>query len=144
VALLREPSVREHVTFGVGTVADGLTPGDLAAVLVESAEHIEPTLLVDLASRVPAPWPASVADAVLAAARKLGAEPYPDQAYYALVRAASVGGASDRADDLVTVAMKGGEVRPALVGAVETIRLRARIHDAFAALPAPPATMESP
>jgi hypothetical protein len=77
-----------------------------------------------------------LADAVLDALRKLGKAQYPEQAFYDLIRAAALGLAPNRADDLLALADKDGQVRPALAGAIERIHLRARIHEAFDTLPA--------
>jgi hypothetical protein len=57
------------------------------------------------------------------------------QDFYEIVRASALGLPPDRADDLEAIASHNGDLRPALVDAIETIGLRARMHAAFAALP---------
>jgi hypothetical protein len=81
---------------------------------------------------VPAPWPSAVGDAVLSAARAGGREQYPGPGHYELVRAAALRLPPGRADELEAAASFKGELRPALTDVVETIRLRARIHESFA------------
>jgi hypothetical protein len=135
-ALLRDTGVREKVTLGVGQVFEGLAPDARATLLAEDGRSLDPTTLATFVTGVPAPWPGPLGETVLAVAGTLAANQYPDQAFYDLVRAASVGLPPDRLDALVTVASYNDEVRPVLVGRVETMHLRARIHDAFAALPA--------
>jgi hypothetical protein len=73
----------------------------------------------------------------LSVASTLSGSQYPDLALYQLIRAAAMGLPPVHADDLATLASYQGEIRPALLGAVETLRMRARIHDAFADLPPP-------
>ncbi len=67
----------------------------------------------------------------------VGREQFPGPGLYELVRAAALRLQPDRADDLTNVASYKDELRPALTDVVETIRLRARIHEAFAAVPCP-------
>jgi hypothetical protein len=69
---------------------------------------------------------------VLAAARAAGREQFPAPGLYELVRAAALRLPPDRADELEVAATYKDELRPALIDVVETIRLRARIHAAFA------------
>ena len=97
--------------------------------------RLDPSLLAGLAAAVPAPWPKALGDAVLSAARSAGREQYPGADLYELVRAAALRLPPDRADELEAVASFKDELRPALADAIETIRLRARIHEAFAAVP---------
>jgi hypothetical protein len=54
---------------------------------------------------------------------------------HALVRAGAIGLPPERADDLEKVASVDGEIRPALIDAIDTIQFRARMYDAFAAVP---------
>jgi hypothetical protein len=94
-------------------------------------------VLAELAASIPAPWPRPLADAVLDVAGLVGREQFPGPGLYELVRAAALRLQPDRADDLTRVASYKNELRPALTDVVETIRLRARIHEAFAAVPRP-------
>ena len=81
---------------------------------------------------MPAPWPKPLGDAVLAAARDAGREQFAGPGLYELVRAAALRLPPDRADELEAAASFKQELRPALLDVVETVRLRARIHEAFA------------
>ena len=92
-------------------------------------------MLAALAAEIPGPWPPPLADLVLAVARSSGREQFPAAGLYELVRAAALHLPPDRADALEAVASFKDELRPALADAIETIRLRARIHQAFAAVP---------
>jgi hypothetical protein len=143
-ALLAIPAVPNKVTVDVGQVLDGLPPGDRAAVIASAAASIDPALLAGLAATVPAPWPGSLADAVLDVARVLGRERFAGAPLYELVRTAALRLPPDRADDLTAIASYKDELRPALVDVIETIRLRARIHEAFAAVPRLPSPRETP
>ena len=134
-ALLRAPDVRTKVMVNVGQVLGGLDPVDTAVVLAETTKQLEPAMLASFVGAVPAPWPPPLVEAVLGVIRTFSGSQYPDQALYQLVRAASIGLLPDRAEDLSTLASYEGQIRPALADAIETIRLRARFHDAFANLP---------
>jgi hypothetical protein len=125
------------VMLNVGQALDGLAPADRAMVVAETAGAIDPVMLASFAGGIPAPWPRPLADAVLDMARFVGKEQFPGPGLYELVRAAAHGLPPDRADDLTSIASYKDELRPALLDAVETIRLRARIHAAFAAVPRP-------
>jgi hypothetical protein len=92
-----------------------------------------------LAASIPAPWPTPLADAVLDVAELVGREQFPGPGLYELVRAAALRLPPDRAEELTNLASYKDELRPALADVVETIRLRARIHEAFAAVPPLPA-----
>jgi hypothetical protein len=138
-AILSNPAVRTKVMLNVGQALDGLAPVDRARVVAESAGAVDPVMLASFAGGIPAPWPRPLVDAVLDMARFVGKEQFPGPGLYELVRAAALGLPPDRADDLTNVASYKDELRPALTDAVETIRLRARIHEAFAAVPRLPA-----
>jgi len=113
-------------------VLEGLSPAERAQAVAEAAGNLEASSLARLAVTVPAPWPNPLGDAVLAAAHAAGREQYPAQGLYELIRAAGLRLPPGRADELEAAASFKGELRPALADAVETIRLRARIHEAFA------------
>jgi Family of unknown function (DUF5691)/SWIM zinc finger len=138
-AILRSPAVRTKVMLNVGQALDGLAAIDRARVVAESAAAVDPVMLASFAGTIPAPWPRPLADAVLDMARFVGKEQFPGPGLYELVRAAALRLPPERADDLANVASYKDEIRPALIDAVETIRLRARIHEAFAAVPRLPA-----
>jgi hypothetical protein len=131
-ALLRDKGVSSKVMLGLGVLLERLTPAERAQVVAESAAELDPAELAGLAAAVPAPWPSAVGDAVLSAARAGGREHYPGPGHYELVRAAALRLPPDRADELEAAASFKGERRPALTDVVETIRLRARIHESFA------------
>jgi hypothetical protein len=133
-ALLRNPDVRTKIMVNIDRAIEGLSERDRAVALVASADALDPAILANLARGVPPPWPHELSDAVLGSAADLGREQFPNPALYELVRAGAVGLPPDRADDLANVASLKGELRSALSDPIETIRLRARIHDAFAAL----------
>jgi hypothetical protein len=137
IAILGNHGVPAKVTVNVGQVLDGLSPADRAFALATSAAALEPALFAGLAAAVPAPWPSPLADAVLEIASFVGKEQFPGPGLYELVRAAALRLQPDRADDLTAVASYKDELRPALIDVVETIRLRARIREAFAAVPGP-------
>ena len=137
-AILRNPAVRTKVMLNVGRALDGLAPADRAMVVAEIAGAVDPVMLASFAGGIPGPWPGPLADAVLEMARFVGQEQFPGPGLYELVRAAALRVPPDRADDLTAVASYKDELRPALADAVETIRLRARIHEAFASVPPPP------
>jgi Family of unknown function (DUF5691)/SWIM zinc finger len=136
-AILSSPAVRSKVMLNVGQVLDGLTRPERARVVAETAGAVDPVMLASFAARVPAPWPRPLADAVLEMARFVGQEQYPGPGLYDLVRAAALRMEPDRADELTKVSSYKDELRPALTDVVETIRLRARIHEAFAAVQRP-------
>jgi hypothetical protein len=138
-ALLRNKGVPGKVSINVGMVLDRLSPAERAHAVADAADALDPALLAGLAAAVPAPWPTTLGDAVLAAARAAGKDQFAGPALYELVRAAALRLPPDRADDLEAVAAYKDELRPSLTDAVETIRLRARIHEAFAAVPPLPA-----
>ena len=134
-ALLRNPAVPDKVTVNVGQVLDRVSPADRAVAVAGSADAVDPAVLAGLAAAVPAPWPRPLADAVLDVAGAIGHEQYPGAPFYDLVRAAALRLPPDRVDDLTRVGSYEEELRPALAEPIETIRLRARIHEAFAAVP---------
>jgi hypothetical protein len=142
-ALLRDPAVRTKIMVNVALVLERLSPDDQAIAVVDAAEGMTPSDLADLARSVPPPWPGKLVDAVLSAAAALGSEPIAHPALSGLVRAAATGLPPERADDLETVASVNGETRPALIDHIDTIRLRARMHEAFAAGGARPAMRET-
>ena len=131
-AILRNKTATSKVTANIGQVLDGLPPADRALSVADAAAALDPSSLAGLATAVPAPWPASLGDAVLEVARSLGREQFADASLYPLVRVAGLRLPPERADELEIVASYKGEPRPALTDVVETIRLRARIHQAFA------------
>jgi hypothetical protein len=131
-AILRSKTVAEKVTTNMGQVLEALPPTERALAVADSAPVLDPSLLAGLAAAVPAPWPKPLGDAVLAAARSAGKEQYAGAGLYELVRAAALRLPPDRADELQAVASFKDELRPALTDVIETIRLRARIHEAFA------------
>ena len=134
-AVLRNKEVPTKVSADVGQVLARLSPAERALAVADSAAVLDPSLLAGLAATVPGPWPKSLGDAVLTAARTAGREQYPGADLYELVRAAALRLPPNRADELEAVASFKDELRPALTDAIETIRLRARIHEAFAAVP---------
>lgn len=136
-ALLRNAAVRTKVMLDVGRVLDGLTPADRAVVVAEAAEAIDPVMLASFVPSIPAPWPRPLADAVLDMASFVGQEQFPGPGLYELVRAAALRLPPAYEDRLIAVASYKDELRPALTDVVETIRLRARIHEAFAAVTPP-------
>jgi hypothetical protein len=136
-AILSNSAVPNKVTSDVGQVLAGLSSTDRAAAVTASAAALHPPLLAELATLVPAPWPTPLADAVLDVAELVGREQFPGPGLYELVRAAALRLQPGRADDLTKVASYKDELRPALTDGVETIRLRARIHDAFASVTPP-------
>ena len=131
-AILRNKTVPDKATTNMGQVLDGLSPAERAQAVADSAGGLDPSLLAGLAVAVPAPWPRALGDAVLQAAHAAGREQYPGPALYELVRAAALRLPPDRADELEAAASFKTELRPALTDVVETIRLRARLHEAFA------------
>ena len=134
-ALLAQPKVAATVRLDPTRSLGALPADGRTAVVVAVARSVDPETLAHLAEACPPPWPAPLVDAAFVALGKLAGADYPEQALYDLVRAAALGIPPDRAEDLVTLASHAGVVRPALCGAIETVRLRARIHDAFSALP---------
>jgi hypothetical protein len=134
-ALLRDKGVSSKVMLGFGVLLERLTPAERAQVVAEAAAELDPAELAGLAAAVPASWPTALGDAVLSAARTAGREQYPGPGLYELIRAATLRLPPDRADELEAVALFKDELRPALGDVVETIRLRARIAEAFASLP---------
>jgi hypothetical protein len=72
---------------------------------------------------------------VLDVAGAIGSEQFPAGAFYELVRTAALRLPPNREDDLTAVASYRDELRPSLTDAVETIRLRLRMYEAFAAVP---------
>jgi Family of unknown function (DUF5691)/SWIM zinc finger len=138
-AILSNPAVPNKVTNDVGQVLDGLSSADRAAVVAAAAPALHPAVLAALAASIPATWPTPLADAVLDVTELVGREQFPGPGLYELVRAAALRLPPNRADDLTAIASYKDELRPALTDVVETIRLRARIHEAFAAVPRLPA-----
>ena len=136
-AILRDPAVRTKVMLNVGRALDGLAPGDRAMVVAEIAGAVDPVMLASFAGGIPGPWPRPLGDAVLEMARFVGQEQFPGPGLYELVRAAALRLPRGYEDQLTAVASYKDELRPALTDAVETIRLRARIHEAFATVPRP-------
>jgi Family of unknown function (DUF5691)/SWIM zinc finger len=136
-AILQNPAVRTKVMLNVGRALEGLAPADRASVVAESVGAIDPVMLASFAASIPAPWPRPLADAVLAIARFVGQEQFPGPGLYELVRAAALRLPPGYEDELTAVASYKDELRPALTDVVETIRLRARIHEAFAAVTPP-------
>jgi hypothetical protein len=135
-ALVADPRVAAAAQLDPVRSVDALPPAQRIDVAAAVAGSVEPPTLARLATACPPPWPPALADAVLDALRKLGKAQNPEQAYYDLIRAAALGLAPNRADDLLALADREGNVRPALAGAIERIHLRARIHEAFDTLPA--------
>jgi hypothetical protein len=138
-AIMGSQVVPNKVTVNIGQVLDGLSPADRASVVANSAAALDPAVLAGLAASVPAPWPRPLADAVLEVASGLGREQLPGGPLYELVRVAALRLPPGRIDDLTAVASYKDELRPALRDVIETIRLRARIHEAFAPVPRLPA-----
>jgi Family of unknown function (DUF5691)/SWIM zinc finger len=134
-AILRSKVVPTKVSMNIGTVLDGLPPAERGLAVADAFAVHDPALLAGLAAAVPAPWPKALGDAVLTAARGIGQDQYPAPGFYDLVRGAALRLPPDRADELEAVASFKGEFRPALIDVIETTRLRARIHQAFAAVP---------
>jgi hypothetical protein len=134
-AILRCKEVPAKVTVNIGRVLDALSPANRAAVVADATTILDTSELAGIAAAVSAPWPKSLGDAVLAAARAAGREQLPAAGLYELVRAAALRLPPDRADELEAAATYEDELRPALIDVVETIRLRARIAEAFASMP---------
>jgi hypothetical protein len=137
-ALLGNPAVPNKVSTNIGQVLDGLPPAERATAVAASAAALHPPLLAALAASIPPPWPAPVAEAVLVVAALVGREQFAGPGLYELVGAAALRLPPAYEDGLIAVASYNDELRPALTDVVETIRLRARIHEAFAPL-IPPA-----
>ena len=138
-AILRTRTVPTQFQADVRRMVDGLSPAERALVVTDAAAVIDPAVLGNLAAAVPATWPEPLGDAVLSAAGSVGREQFPGGDYYALVRTAALGLPPARAEELEDAASFKDDLRPALSDAIETIRLRARIHEAFAAVPPRPA-----
>jgi hypothetical protein len=136
-AIMSNPAVPNKVTNDVGQVLNALSVADAAAAVAASAAALHPSTLAALAASIPAPWPAPLADAVLGVASLVGREQFAGPGLYELVRAAALRLPPDRADDLTNVASYKDELRPALTDVAETIRLRARIHEAFSSVTPP-------
>jgi hypothetical protein len=134
-AILRNKDVPAKVTTDPRQLLVGLSPADRAIVVADSAASIDPGMLATFAAAVPALWPKALGDVVLTTAHAVGQDQFPGAGLYELVRAAALRLPPERADELEAVATYKDELRPALTDVVETIRLRARIHEAFAALP---------
>jgi hypothetical protein len=134
-ALVADPKVAAAVHVDVAWTLEALPIEQRLAVAASAARSVDPSVLARIAAACPPPWPAPLVDPVLRALGKLATEQYPDQGFYALGRAAALGIPPSRATDLLTVASREGQVRPALVGAMDLLGLRERIHDAFASLP---------
>lgn len=135
--LASEPKVREIVKLDLLAAISALPVTSRAVVVSRVAKTIDGPTMPRLVALSPPTWPTELADAVLGRLEGLGSVQYPDQTVYELVRVAARGLSPDRSDELTAVASHEGQIRAALVGAVETIRLRARIHAAFANLPSP-------
>ena len=134
-AILAEPKVAAAVKgIDPSRVLETLPAPDVAMVVANAARHLDQSTLARLADRCPAPWPRPVVEAVFAALSKSAGSDAPDYPYYALVRAAAAAVPPDRAGDLETLASHHGQVRPALVGAIDTARLRHQMYAAFADL----------
>lgn len=131
-AILRNNDVPARVNTNIDQVLEALSPADRAETVAHAAASLDPSVLASLAAAIPAPWPQPLGDTVLAAARAAGREQFPAPGLYELVRAAALRLPPDRADELEVAATYKDELRPALIDVVETIRLRARIHAAFA------------
>jgi hypothetical protein len=134
-ALIGEPAVRTKIQINVVQALDRLDAAGLGSVAAAVARRIEPTMLAVVAARCPPPWPRSLSDVVLDVIGKLATTAVPDQAFYDLVRVAAYGVPPERGDALVALASHQDQVRPALTGAIETVRLREQIRAAFADLP---------
>jgi hypothetical protein len=133
-ALLAEPKVAATIRLDLRAMVATLPDAPRASLVARVARTVDAASLAWLAARCPPAWPNAVADAVIATLRNLPGTQYPDQPLYELLRAAAVGLAPERADELAALAAHEGKIRPALAGAVETVRLRRRIHTAFADL----------
>jgi hypothetical protein len=136
-ALLAEPAVAGTVNVDVTDVLEPLDAAARAEAVASAAPKLNPAILVTAARACPPPWPKPLVDAALAAIKHDVGTQYPDQAWYELVRATAVGLPPSRADELIALATRDGQVRPALGGVVDTLRLRQRLHDAFRELPPP-------
>jgi len=142
VALLANDGVAEKIEIDPIRALTRLPPGARAAVAARAVGSADPKTLARLVAVCPGPWPDELAEAVLAAVGTLGGSEVPDQGYYELVRAAATGIRPGHAGRLADLASHGDRLRPALEGAVETIRFRAELGAAFAALP--PLTNKEP
>jgi hypothetical protein len=136
-ALLGNPAVPNKVNINLGQALDGLSSADAAGAVAASAAALHPPMLAALAASIPAPWPTPLADAVLDVAELVGGEQFAGPGLYELVRAAAIRLPPAREDALIAVASYKDVLRPALTDVVETIRIRARIHEAFASLTPP-------
>ena len=116
---------------------DALTEAEAAAVVARVTSRIDRRLLADLAERMRGPWPPPLADAMLAVLARARAVPYPDPAIYRLFHEAAAAIPLPRAGDFADAATYGEQLRPTLDEALDRLRLRERIHAAFAALPPP-------
>jgi hypothetical protein len=134
-ALIAEPQVRAAISLDLRRLVATLPAERRAAVAARVGASADPATLAWLAALTRAIWPQPVTDAVLGAIRKLSADEYPDQALYDLVRAAAVGLDPRRGDELAAVASHDDAIRPALIGAIDTMSLRERMYAAFASLP---------
>ena len=131
-ALLAEPKVAK-VTTGIdpGRVLDSLRPADMADVVAAVARNVEPGSLPRLVERCTAPWTKPLVEAVFAVLGRSAGSDGPDHAFYSLVRSAALAVPPDRGSDLEILASHRGEVRPALVAAMDTVRFRQGLHAAF-------------
>jgi hypothetical protein len=90
--------------------------------------------LARLVARCAAPWPPELVGAIFDVLAKAAGADAPDYAHFALIRLAAAAVPPDRAEDLETLASHRGQVRPALIGAMDTLQLRHQMHAAFAEL----------
>jgi len=134
-ALLTEPRVAAAIGAQPRPLVLALDPADRAVVVARVAGSLDPATFASVAASLPPPWPPAVASAALRALGPRGDGEWPDPAYYELVRAAARGLPPDRAEELVEAASHQDRIRPSLDDAIDVVRLRARIHQAFADLP---------
>ncbi|MFL5756684.1 MAG: DUF5691 domain-containing protein, partial [Chloroflexota bacterium] len=135
-ALMSEPDLPAKVIRNVVDVLGGLDRDERSGVVIALLGRVEPAVLAAAVSRCDPPWTDAVADAVLRVIGKLADQAQPAQPYYDLVRAAALGIPPARSDDLVALASHDGQIRPSLLGPVETIEFRQQLHAAFSGLPA--------
>jgi Family of unknown function (DUF5691)/SWIM zinc finger len=142
-ALLGEPRVAEAVGLDPTIALARLPPDQRAGVAFVAAPSVDAETLAHLAAYCPPPWPPPLIETVLGTLGKMAGEQYPDPPFYGLAREAALGLPAEQGDELAALASYEGQIRPALTGAIDTIRLRARMHEAFAALPAVSNTREN-
>ena len=134
-ALLAAPGIT-RVVAGLDPVRvlDALPHSERADVVAHAARTVDTTMLASLVERCPRPWSRPLTAAVFDVLAASFDDDDRSRAFDDLVRAAARAAPPERADELAEWASDGEGVRPSLVAAIDTIRLRRRIHAAFAEL----------